>query len=505
MVSMGSLKSFVKKLSYVVCAAIFVHAASSALTQHIQASGDFAMVLAADATDYEDSSTPNTYYSTYSKFYNAEVKEGEEVSFQTVTDYVERLYQEGVNRFKTDGYENLKVYRVYFTNFKQYWYTQSGFLDATKENISESRSDGNKLSDAEGRIDSLIAKLRVDATTLDGLGLYANRIEKTETGETVVVAGADYYLTYNQFIKAENPDGAKVITYTEVARQIHNLLKEGIRRYSAGEDYDSYYKPFSNSYGYWYETSGFEKKTMAYISGARVTAVELQFASMKSTVREGKPVEAITSEVNALIDMLTTDAGKLDSLLGLSGNSSGSSGLAFTSFLGAFTILVREGLEAILIIGAIVAYLIKTGNKKQTKFVYIGAIVAIAASALLAWLLTLLNLTGIPQEIIEGVTALIAVVVLLYVSNWMLSKSETEAWTNYISKKVSKSNEKGKVFTLAFTSSPFSGKGPRSSSSTSLSSPAPKTSPGGWEPSSVASSPGRPSSSPSSSSSASSP
>ena len=55
------------------------------------------------------------------------------------------------------------------------------------------------------------------------------------------------------------------------------------------------------------------------------------------------------------------------------------------------------------------------------------------------------------QEIIEGVTALIAVVMLYWVSNWMLSKSETEAWNNYIKKQVAGAAVTGSVFALAFT------------------------------------------------------
>jgi high-affinity iron transporter len=71
---------------------------------------------------------------------------------------------------------------------------------------------------------------------------------------------------------------------------------------------------------------------------------------------------------------------------------------------------------------------------------------------MLAWLLNAIKLANsASQEIIEGVTALTAVLVLYYVSNWMLSKSETDAWTAYIKSKAQKSSEKGSIFALAFT------------------------------------------------------
>ncbi|MCR4622809.1 MAG: FTR1 family iron permease [Clostridiales bacterium] len=123
--------------------------------------------------------------------------------------------------------------------------------------------------------------------------------------------------------------------------------------------------------------------------------------------------------------------------------------------LGSFGIIVREGLEAILVIAAIIAYLVKSGNGKALKQVYIGAIAGIVASfiaaAALYFLKKAFSQAGMAQEIIEGVTALIAVCVLFYVSNWMISKSEAAAWTGYIHDKVRSGVEKRSAFTLAFT------------------------------------------------------
>ena len=125
------------------------------------------------------------------------------------------------------------------------------------------------------------------------------------------------------------------------------------------------------------------------------------------------------------------------------------------TFLGAFGIIVREGLEAILVIAAIIAYLTKSGNGKSLKNVYIGAIAGIAASfaaaAVLAWAKSAFASAGLAQEVIEGITALIAVCVLFYVSNWMISKAEAASWSRYIDNKVQSSVEQGSAFALAFT------------------------------------------------------
>ena len=125
------------------------------------------------------------------------------------------------------------------------------------------------------------------------------------------------------------------------------------------------------------------------------------------------------------------------------------------TFLGAFGIIIREGLEAILVIAAIIAYLVKSGNVKNLRNVYIGAVAGIAASfiaaAVLAWAKSAFASAGMAQEIIEGITALIAVCVLFYVSNWMISKAEAASWSRYIDGKVQSSVEQGSGFALAFT------------------------------------------------------
>lgn len=271
---------------------------------------------------------------------------------------------------------------------------------------------------------------------------------------------AEYYMSYKKFVAAENPDGSRKISYNEITDQISNLLKEGMRRYQSGAEKDGddgYYKPFTNAYGFWYETSGFEKTVMGYISGARVTEVELQFSSMRKAAADAAGAEAIQAEVDRLIDLLREDANKLDELFGYTkdGSSGGSFGLAWATFGAVFSIIVREGLEAILILGAMVAYLIKTKNKKGTLYVYVGAVLAVAASVVMAIILYSFTSNAgnsIPQEIVEGVTALLAVAVLIYVSNWMISKAEADNWTKYLSDKVSDSAEKGKMFALGFTS-----------------------------------------------------
>lgn len=122
------------------------------------------------------------------------------------------------------------------------------------------------------------------------------------------------------------------------------------------------------------------------------------------------------------------------------------------TFVTAFGLLVREGLEAILVIVAIVAYLIKTDNKNLLKGVYVGSFAAILASIALAWVLQewMGEQSGVARELLEGWTMFLAVAVLFYVSNWMLSKADTIAWERYISGKVQQSIDRRSHWTLIF-------------------------------------------------------
>lgn len=107
------------------------------------------------------------------------------------------------------------------------------------------------------------------------------------------------------------------------------------------------------------------------------------------------------------------------------------------AFFQSFLIILREGFEAILVIGAIVAFLIKTGNRKRLRDIWVGVGAALAASAVTAVILaTALKALPATREIIEGATMLIAVAVLFSVSYWLISKVEAAKWQAFIRDKV---------------------------------------------------------------------
>lgn len=104
----------------------------------------------------------------------------------------------------------------------------------------------------------------------------------------------------------------------------------------------------------------------------------------------------------------------------------------------AFVIILREGFEAILIVGAIIAFLIKTGRVEARRSVYVGVASAVGLSLVVALLLEALFI-AVParQEVLEGATMLFAVVVLFSVSYWLVSKLQQGRWEQYLNERMS--------------------------------------------------------------------
>lgn len=120
--------------------------------------------------------------------------------------------------------------------------------------------------------------------------------------------------------------------------------------------------------------------------------------------------------------------------------------------LQSFLILLREGFEAMLVITALVTYLRRQGAQAQIPVIYYGVGLALVASLLTAWVLqSLFQINGgATQEALEGITMLIAAIVLFYVSYWLISKSESARWQAWIEGQINKALSRGSLFALGF-------------------------------------------------------
>ncbi len=170
-----------------------------------------------------------------------------------------------------------------------------------------------------------------------------------------------------------------------------------------------------------------------------VAAMEGRFAEFKAAVRASdlKAAERTRDAIEA----------SLDDVVALTAPS----GSATEAFWQSFLIILREGFEAILVIGAVVAFLIKTGHRDRLRSIWTGVVLAIVASGITAVIMrTILVAMPASRPLVEGVSLLLAVAVLFSVSYWLISKVEAAKWQQFIREKVNAALEQGGGRALAF-------------------------------------------------------
>ena len=170
-----------------------------------------------------------------------------------------------------------------------------------------------------------------------------------------------------------------------------------------------------------------------------VALLERHFADFRGAVNAGDVSAAATARARV--------AAGIPRVIQLAESPSSAWGSFFESLL----IIVREGFEAILILGAVAAFLIRTGHRQRLREIWFGAGAGLAASAVLAVVLrSALANAPASREVIEGATMLLAVAVLFSVSYWLLSKVESARWQAFIREKVGSAVTSQKTHALAF-------------------------------------------------------
>jgi high-affinity iron transporter len=168
------------------------------------------------------------------------------------------------------------------------------------------------------------------------------------------------------------------------------------------------------------------------------SALEADFATLRARAGSATPaeLESIRGKLAASLENAERTLGETLSPLNL--------------FFQSFIILVREGLEAILVLGALMTFLAKTGASQRKRDIHIGVGAAVAASLLTAFALeTIFRITPGKREALEGGTMLVATVVLFYVSYWLLSKMEVAKWNHFVKGKVQDAVTSGSALALA--------------------------------------------------------
>ena len=155
--------------------------------------------------------------------------------------------------------------------------------------------------------------------------------------------------------------------------------------------------------------------------------IEQGMGALRAAIGESRPL----AEVQAANQELAALFGEAEAVLAPEKASSAS------SFLGAFGVLLREGLEALLIVVAMIAFLRKTERTEVLGFVHGGWVAALAAGVASWFIATyFIGISGASRELTEGFGSLFAAVILVTVGIWMHGKSSAEAWQRYIKEKM---------------------------------------------------------------------
>lgn len=192
---------------------------------------------------------------------------------------------------------------------------------------------------------------------------------------------------------------------------------------------------------------GFElaEASLANVDATLMREIEREMLELRAAI-EGREAAELFSKRVARVDSL------LDAAEDKLGGTELSPGAAFVSSL---LILLREGLEAILVLAAIIAFVAKTGRRDAMPWIHAGWIAALALGVV-TWIVAtyVVEISGANRELTEGITALVAAAVLLYVGYWLHGKSYAEAWTRFITEQIGQALARRTLWAMAVVSFP---------------------------------------------------
>jgi high-affinity iron transporter len=166
----------------------------------------------------------------------------------------------------------------------------------------------------------------------------------------------------------------------------------------------------------------------------RTQSVEIAFRDFRGSLVRGNAAD------------IQRHAEVLDELISRAQSQSG----ATLPFVAAFIIYFREGIEAALLVGALLGGVKKLGRDDATRAIHIGWIAALFAGGA-SWVLfsRLVALAPSQRELIEAVIGFVAALVLFSVSFWMISKAESRKWMAFLKDQIHRGLDSGRVWSFA--------------------------------------------------------
>ena len=200
---------------------------------------------------------------------------------------------------------------------------------------------------------------------------------------------------------------------------------QGLLAHYEGGDFDSAYAASRTAYLDSYE---YIEIPLRPIDPDFTLEVEYQFAELRNLIKR----QASYAEVQEAVIAIERNLDESERLVTGSGQIA-----PLIAFFASFAIIFREGLESVLILGAILTYLEASRNTKLKPYVYYGIAAGVAATGV-TWVVAsyVIEISGANRELIEAIAALSATAVLFYVSFWILNKIEHKKWMEFVKAKV---------------------------------------------------------------------
>jgi len=323
----------------------------------------------------------------------------------------------------------------------------AGDAAGVETSIRQAYYETYQVSGLEAQIDHRLGEDRADAFVTQLLSLRDLARDDTATP-------ADIRAATDATVRLLRDDVAELATtselgdqWTRVGLRIVDQIEAAKTAYAA-QDFPAAATAAREAYLAHYEADGLEKATISYLGQARVSELESMFTQLRQSGRDGTvSAEDFTARADRLSAAITQDAAQLDQM-----TSTGE--LGWSGFWASFLILVREGAEALLVVAALVTYAKKAGRSDQLTGIVIGVAGALAVSIALAVLFSRVAASaasGLGQELLEGVTGLLAVVMLIWASNWILSKASGRRFHAYIDRQTGRGVASGGTFALVST------------------------------------------------------
>lgn len=171
--------------------------------------------------------------------------------------------------------------------------------------------------------------------------------------------------------------------------------------------------------------------------------IEEEMLKYRGAIQSGAPVESLESQHSELVRLLEQARESIENQVES----------ASANFFSALIIILREGLEAILVLAGMAAFLLQTEKREGLVYLHAGWVAALLLG-IVTWIVSsqIISISGSQRELTEGVTALLSAAVLLYVGFWLHRKTYAARWNAFIKEQVAGALSSRTLWGLALVS-----------------------------------------------------